>query len=150
MIKKFFFYLLLMAVGIVVGQYLFKDMKIRRPIETKNCEPICLKTNEALGLLASIGLKYASDYIPDKIYETDKTVAMVHPTSKTKHHYVVIPKKDIKNKAEVSEEDKIYLLDAIAVIQRVIAEKNLETYQVVTNGPGYQDVTYLHFHLVSE
>lgn len=150
MIKKLFFYLFLVAIGIVGGQYLFKDMKIRRPIETKNCEPVCLKANEALGLLASIGLKYASDYIPDKVHETDKTIAMVHPASKAKHHYVIVPKKDIKNIAEVSEEDKIYLLDAIAVIQSIIADKKLETYQVVTNGPGYQDVTYLHFHLVSE
>jgi len=149
-IKKIFFYVFLVVVGAVASQYFLKDVAVRRPIEINDCNPFCFKTNEALGLLASIGVKYAPEYIPDKIYETDKTLAMVHPTAKTKHHYVIIPKKDVKNIAEVAEEDKIYLLDAIAVIQRIIADRKLETYQVVTNGPGYQDVTYLHFHLVSE
>ena len=150
MIKKILFCILLLIIGAVAGQFLFADVRERKPINLTNCEPSCLQTNEALGLLASIGVKYGSDYIPDKVYETDKVIALIHPTSKTKHHYVVIPKKDIKNIAEVSEEDKPYLLDAIAVIQHIIADKKLETYQVVTNGPGYQDVTYLHFHLVSE
>ncbi len=150
MFGKLFFYLILVLIGIALGAYLFAGTQKREPLNFKNCEPLCLKTNEALGLLASVGVKYAANYIPDKIYETDKTIAMVHPTAKTKHHYVVVPKKDIKNIAEVSENDKAYLLDAIAVIQQIIADKKLETYQVVTNGPGYQDVTYLHFHLVSE
>ncbi|OGE78852.1 MAG: hypothetical protein A3C85_04140 [Candidatus Doudnabacteria bacterium RIFCSPHIGHO2_02_FULL_48_21] len=150
MIRKFLFYLLLLLIGIGGGAYLFSETQRRQPLDFQNCEPACLQTNEALGLLASIGVKYAADYIPDKIYETDKTVAMVHPAAKAKHHYVIVPKKDIKNIAEVSEDERVYLLDAIAVAQRIIRDKNLTTYQLVTNGPGYQDVTYLHFHLVSE
>jgi hypothetical protein len=30
-----------------------------------------------------------------------------------------------------------------------VAENNLRAYRVITNGPGRQAVTYLHFHLMS-
>lgn len=150
MIRKLTFYLFLIILGAGLGAYLFAGTQRRTLLDFKGCDPVCLKTSEALGLLSSIGIRYASNYVPDKVMETDKTIAMVHPTSTTKHHYVIIPKTDIKNIGEISDDDKPYLLDAIAVAQAIIKDKNLNTYQLVTNGPGYQDVTYLHFHLVSE
>jgi diadenosine tetraphosphate (Ap4A) HIT family hydrolase len=36
-----------------------------------------------------------------------------------------------------------------AVMGEIIREKNLTDYQIMTNGPGYQTVSYLHFHLVA-
>ena len=149
-VNKIVFAGVLIIVGVVAGQYYLRDMQHRRPIETRNCdESVCLKPNEILGILASIGIKYGSDYLPDKLFETEKTIVIKHPTSKITD-YLIIPKKDIKNIAEVSEEDKVYILDAIAAAQRVISDKKLTKYQLVTNGPGFQDVTYLHFHLVGE
>jgi diadenosine tetraphosphate (Ap4A) HIT family hydrolase len=65
-------------------------------------------------------------------------------------HYVIIPKKDIKNIGELSDDDKVYLLDAFAVMQDIIKQEHLKTYIIKTNGPGYQDVAYLHFHLMAE
>ena len=148
--RKIIFSLILVAIGVAGGAYLFSGTQSREFLKIKDCSENCFETKELLGLLTSIGLNKFPDWGPEKIAETDKTVAIKHPTSKLKNHYVLIPKKDIKNIADISEADKPYILDALDVIQKIIKEKNLTKYQVVTNGPGYQDVTYLHFHLVSD
>ena len=44
-------------------------------------------------------------------------------------------------------QDAEYLADVFKVTGEIVREKNLVDYQVVTNGPGYQSVSYLHFHL---
>ena len=150
MIKRLVLYLILVIIGIGLGAYFFTGTEARKPLQFSGCEPVCFHTDEALGLLTSIGIRYASGYIPDKVMETDKTLAIKHPTSKIANHYLIIPKKDLKNLASVTEEDQVYIRDAIAVIQKIIADKNLKTFQIVSNGPGYQEATYLHFHLVSE
>jgi diadenosine tetraphosphate (Ap4A) HIT family hydrolase len=54
-----------------------------------------------------------------------------------------------KNISEISAEDAPYLLDIFAVAQHLIKAKALVNYRITTNGPGFQDVTYLHFHLVT-
>ncbi len=41
------------------------------------------------------------------------------------------------------------LFDVFKVTGEMIREQNLVDYQLVTNGPGRQGVTYLHFHLLS-
>ncbi|HKZ03008.1 MAG TPA: HIT domain-containing protein [Pyrinomonadaceae bacterium] len=81
--------------------------------------------------------------------ETDRTIVIKHPSPESRIHYVIIPKKDIKNLGEVSTEDREYLLDAFAVVSKIVKEQHLEQYRVVINGPDYQSVTYLHFHLMA-
>jgi diadenosine tetraphosphate (Ap4A) HIT family hydrolase len=70
-----------------------------------------------------------------------------HPRPQARLHYLVIPKRDIKNIAELSDSDNEYLIDAFKVAREIIKENNLTDYRLTTNGPGYQGVTYLHFHL---
>jgi hypothetical protein len=43
----------------------------------------------------------------------------------------------------------LFCAKTFAVMGEIIREKNLTDYQIVTNGPGYQTVSYLHFHLVA-
>jgi diadenosine tetraphosphate (Ap4A) HIT family hydrolase len=64
-------------------------------------------------------------------------------------HYVIVPKKDIKNVADLSEADSAYLTDAYLVARRLIERDRLSKYRFYTNGPGIQNVTYLHFHLIA-
>ena len=64
-------------------------------------------------------------------------------------HYVIIPKKDLKDVADLSETDAPYLTDAYLVARRLIERDRLRNYRLYTNGPGIQDATYLHFHLIS-
>lgn len=136
--------------GIVVGGYLFSNTKPRSFLNLRQCNNTCLRPSEILGLLGSIGIQKVPDFIPFIVKETDKTLVMHAPVKRAPIHYVIIPKKDIKDAADISDEDKEYLIDAYKVIGELIRENHLDTYKIYTNGPGYQTVNYLHFHLISE
>ncbi|HKZ79293.1 MAG TPA: HIT domain-containing protein [Pyrinomonadaceae bacterium] len=135
--------------GIVFGGYLFADTRPRSILALNKCENRCLKPNELAGVVASVGIQKFSYFIPSVVMETDKTIVIKHPSPEARIHYVIIPKKDIKNIGEASEEDKAYLLDVFAVVSKIVKEQHLEQYRVVTNGPAYQSATYLHFHLMA-
>ena len=82
--------------------------------------------------------------------ETDKTIVIDQSSPGTRIHYLIIPKKDIKNIAEASEDDKEYLMDAFRVASNIVKEQRLQEYRLTTNGPSYQTATYLHFHLTAQ
>ncbi len=141
--------LLSTGVGILIGGYLFSQSQPRSILSFDHCQD-CLSREELLGLAASVGIQKFPRLIPLMVFETDKTVVIQHPFSGRGTHYVIIPKKDIKNIGEISGSDTAYLIDAFLVARRIIEEKKLSKYRLLTNGPGFQDVTYLHFHLVAE
>lgn len=135
--------------GIVIGGYLFADTRPRSILALNKCENSCLKPNELAGLVASVGIQRLPSFILYVVMETDKTIVIKHPSPEARIHYVIIPKRDIKNIGEASAEDKEYLVDVFAVISQIVKEQHLEQYRVVTNGPAYQSATYLHFHLMA-
>lgn len=150
--KKIRIILLVLAallIGIILGGYLFSRTQPRSFLALNKCEATCLQENELMGLLASVGIQRFSSFAPRVVKETDKTIVIEHPSPQARIHYLVIPKKDIKNVAELSESDREYLVDMFAVMRAIIVEKNLVNYRILTNGPGYQGVTYLHFHLTA-
>lgn len=139
----------LLLTGIIIGGYLFSKTQPRSFLNIQNCTQ-CLSRSELAGLVGSVVVNRAPIALaPVVVMETDKTVVVKKPSSEAATDYVVIPKKDIKDVGELSEADKDYLIDAYAVIERLIEKDKLHKYQVVTNGPGTQQVRYLHFHLVS-
>lgn len=146
--RKALIAVVLVGVGVVLGGYLFADTQPRSVIALTNCGD-CLTSKDLLGLLSSIGIQKLDGNIPGVIYETDKTVVISHPEPTTPVHFVIIPKKDIKNAAGITPEDTPYLVDAFAVMSKLIKDNNLIQYKITTNGPGLQAVTYLHFHLTS-
>lgn len=145
--------LLLLAtllLGVILGGYLFSNTRPRSFLALNNCAGTCLRTNELLGLATSVGLQKFSGLIPSVVKETDKTLVIESPNPQARLHFLLIPKKDIKNIAELSDEDKEFLMDVFKVAGEIIREKNLLNYRIATNGPGYQTATYLHFHLIAE
>jgi diadenosine tetraphosphate (Ap4A) HIT family hydrolase len=136
-------------VGLVVGGYLFAASQPRSFLAVPDCDRSCLRPSELAGLLASVGVQRASGLIPLVVKETDRCIAIRHPIPSARIHYVVFPKKDVKDIADVAIEDQPYVLDCLAVIRALVREQRLRTYRVITNGSGFQHVTYLHFHLVS-
>lgn len=138
-----------LVLGVILGGYLFSDTRPRSFLALNRCEGTCLKSNELLGLLTSVGVQKFSGLAPSVVTETDKTIVIESPTPQARIHYLVIPKKDMKNIADLSHADSAYLLDAYKVAGELIREKNLTNYRFTTNGPGYQTVTYLHFHLTA-
>ncbi len=150
LIRKFIVLITVFVIGAAAGGYIVTKVKPRSFLNVKNCEETCFTSNELLGLLGSIGMQYAPSTIPGIVMETDKTIAIRHPNPAQPVHYVIIPKKDIKNIGELEPGDEEYIKDAVTVIGELIRRDNLHDYRVITNGPGYQSVAYLHFHLMSK
>ena len=136
--------------GITIGGYLFSDTQPRPFLTIANCATECLQANEILGLLASVGIQKLADPLPFVLKETDKTLAIEHPFPRADIHYVIIPKEDIKDAEDLSDQDAPYIMDAYAVMATLIREHGLRDYKIILNGPGFQTVRYLHFHLVAE
>ncbi len=141
--------LISLCVGIVIGGYLFSKSQPRSFLAITRCQS-CLTHEDLLGLLASVAIQKFPGLVPLKVFETDRTVVIKHPFSSDRIHYVIIPKKDIKNIGEISEVNAPYFTDALFVAGWLIERDKLSEYRLYTNGPGSQDVTYLHFHLVAE
>jgi histidine triad (HIT) family protein len=139
-----------LLIGILLGGYLFSKTQSRSILALHKCEQSCLRPNELAGLVASVGIQRFSSFIPSVVMETDKTIVIEHPAPQARIHYLIIPKKDIKNIAEASEDDKEYLVDVFRVVSYIVKEQHLEQYRVVTNGSSYQTATYLHFHLTAQ
>lgn len=139
--------LMAFAGGIVVGGYLFSASQPRSFLAVARCDH-CYQPKDLAGLLASVGIQKAEAALPLVRTETDKCLAIRHPFPEARVHFVVFPKKDIKSIADVSVDDGSYVLDCVAVIRALVTENRLRNYRVVTNGPGLQGLTYLHFHVV--
>jgi histidine triad (HIT) family protein len=135
--------------GVVSGGYLFADSQPRSFLAVRNCDA-CYRPNDLAGLLVSAAIHRAPGAIPRIVKESDRCLAIEHPFPKTHMHFVVFPKKDIKSIADISLEDQPYVLDCMAMIRALVVENGLRSYRVESNGPGLQDITYLHFHVVSK
>ncbi len=143
------FAIVLFILGILVGKLLFTDSK-PRSLLTVHITKHGWDANEIAGLFASVVVRKVPGLIPNIILETDKTIVFEHPRPKFKIHYMFVPKKDIKNIGELSEEDNEYLLDLFAAMTTIINKYGITNYRLLCNGPGRQDVAYLHFHLMAD
>ena len=136
------------AVGIVAGGNLFSETQPRSIISLRHCDR-CLSPAELAGLLASVAIQKFPGVVPFVVVETDRTIALRYPMG-TGFHFVIIPKKDLKDIGDISEANAAYLTDAYLVARHLIEKHKLYKYSLATNGPGYQSVAYLHFHLTSQ
>jgi histidine triad (HIT) family protein len=148
-VKTVLLMLLALSIGIAIGGYLFSRTQPRSFLALNKCGGTCYQANELLGLLTSLGIQRFPALLPAVVKETDKTIVIEHPAPEARIHYLVIPKKDIKNIGELSDADRESLIDGFRVVAELIREKDLVNYRVTTNGPGYQAATYLHFHLTA-
>jgi histidine triad (HIT) family protein len=138
-----------LVIGVMLGGYLFADTRPRSFLALNKCEGTCFQANELLGLLTSVGIQRFPALVPSVVKETDKTIVIEHPSPQARIHYLVIPKRDVKNIGELSDADNEYLIDGFKVVREIVKEKNLTEYRLTTNGPGFQGITYLHFHLTA-
>jgi histidine triad (HIT) family protein len=134
--------------GVALGGYLFVDSRPRSFLALARCDP-CFRPSELVGLLASAGIRRVPDALPLVVGETERCLAIEHPFRKARLHLVVLPKKDVRDIADISIDDHPHVLDCLALIRRLVVEHGLRDYRVETNGAGLQHVGYLHFHLVS-
>jgi Scavenger mRNA decapping enzyme C-term binding len=140
--------LVMFSLGIIIGAYLFSHSQPRSFLKLSKCEH-CMRPSEVIGLLASVGIQRFPGIIPSVVFETDKSIAISISGSPERFHYVIFPKKDITSIGNITKDDVPYLTDAYFVAKQLIEEKHLYKYRLTTNGPGYQDVNYLHLHLIN-
>ena len=148
--KTFFFLVLTFAAGALVGDLLFAETKTRVPLSIEACKRNCWHANEIAGLFASVLVQNAPGFIPNVLLETDKTIVFKDPRPMSGVQYIFIPKKDIKNIGDLTEDDKDYIVDLYSAIAMIINQQGIKNYRLWTNGPEKQEVTYLHFHLTAE
>ena len=153
-IQTVFGSLSIFVMGVAIGGYAFSQTQSRSLLSINQCQD-CFRPKDLARLIASVGINKFSGLIPDVVFETDKTVVIKNPFrvqhgdfAKGSIDYVIFPKKDIKNIGEISVADAPYIFDAILTARHIIEENKLINYELLTNGPGFQDVSYLHFHLL--
>jgi hypothetical protein len=138
-----------LTLGLLLGGYLFTGVQPRSVFALPQCGSSCYHPNDLAGLLASIGVQRTPALLPGVVKESERCITIRHPFPESRMHFVSFPKRDMKDIASLTQEDGPYVLECLAHIQALVAENNLSSYRVLTNGPGRQGVRYLHLHLVS-
>lgn len=139
-----------LVIGGLAGAWLFVDTRARSFVAPPHCASSCINSKELGGLLVSVGVLKTPGLLPSVVEETDKTIAMKSPDPLAKVDYLILPKKDILDIGDLSSEDAAYVADAFEVMADLVRRDRLTDYKVITNGPGFQQVRYLHFHLLAQ
>ena len=117
--KKIAVAALSLLLGIVIGGYLFRDIRPRSFLAVPHCEHSCLAPSDLAGLMAAVGVTKLGGLPFHVVKETEKTIVVKHPAPHARVHYLVMPKKDIRISG-ILREDLEYLTDAFAVIGDII------------------------------
>lgn len=148
--KQIAFALAIFATGIACGGYLFSQSLPRSFLAVGSCQDLCYKPNEVAGLIVSAAILRAPFLIPNVVLESDTCLAIRHPMPYARIHYVLFPKHDTRNITTLTPADTPYVMGCFALARDLILRDKLEAYRLHTNGPGYQHIAYLHFHLIAE
>jgi len=132
--------------GLISGGILFSRSQPRSLIALASCDH-CASPADLAGLIASVGIQKLPGALPLVTFQTDKTIAFKLPV-RYGFHYVIVPRKDLKDPGDISSENAPYLVDAFLVIRHLVERDHLTRYSVAVNGPGNQRVRYLHFHVI--
>jgi diadenosine tetraphosphate (Ap4A) HIT family hydrolase len=106
-----------------------------------------------VGSLVGYGFEYVAPLLPvQKLFLTSKTIVFYHPHPAWKTHYLIVPRKKIKNLFWLTEAPRHdYFRDVLLCAAKVIGEKlEPSSYALIVNGGKRQDVLQVHFHLTGE
>jgi hypothetical protein len=140
----------LITLGFLAGGYLFSSSQPRSFLAMASCEGRCARPNEFAGLLASAGIVKLPAAIPGVVADSRDCFAVEHPRPEGRVHFVLFPKQDIRNIADLTSVDQPYVMGCLALAGDLIRAHKLVNYRLHTNGPGKQHVAYLHFHIVAD
>lgn len=80
------------------------------------------------------------------IFEDQHTIVFKNIYPVADHHYLICPKKHVKNFMGAYEE----MISMTETAQKIIKDLNLtDGYKLVFNGGKYQSIPHLHWHLLS-
>ncbi|GAB4268121.1 MAG: histidine triad nucleotide-binding protein [Candidatus Promineifilaceae bacterium] len=98
-------------------------------------------------------LTHGATLLPLKhLRETATLVAFYHPQPVYETHILLVPKRPYSNLMALDTTDTAFLHDLIQTVQSLVQELGLAQggYRLVVNGGTFQDVPYLHFHLIAD
>ena len=140
----------LFLIGFGSGGYLFSKTLPRSFLPTSSCGDHCYSMSEVAGLVTSLGVQKVPFLVHGVILESDSCLTIRYPRPKARIHYVLFPKHDIKNIATLTPEDMTFVEGCFAMVRVLVKRDHLKNYTVLTNGPGKQEIAYLHFHLIAD
>ncbi|MFI4980661.1 MAG: hypothetical protein ACHQIO_09945 [Nevskiales bacterium] len=144
--------LLLLGIGFAGGAVSFVNTQARPLPEIHNCAPTdeCLTDPEVLGLLTSVGLHLAPGLMPDIVARSGECIAIRSPRPEAYADFVFFPLRDIRNLLDMAPGDEKYIQGCIALMRQLVDRRGMRNWKIVSNGPGKQEIAYLHFHLLQE
>lgn len=88
----------------------------------------------------------------ERLYETENLVAFYHPKPGYLLHIIILPKKVFPSLMDLGSDDLGLFGEVIEAVQILVKKFELENsgYRLIVNGGKYQEVSLLHFHLISE
>jgi hypothetical protein len=138
-----------LAVGVLSGGALFSRSQPRSFLSITNCAERCFSPKELAGLLFSAGIHFMPSLLPIAEQESAECVAVRHPKPEGRMHFVLFPKRDIRNILELEPQDQPFVMGCFALARELAGKHGVRNYRLLTNGPDLQHVSYLHFHLVA-
>ena len=144
--------LLLLGIGFAGGAISFVNTRARPLPDIHKCAPTddCLTDPEVLGLMTSVWLHLAPGWTPDIVARSKECVAIRSPKPEGHVDFVFFPTRDILNLLEMAPGDEKYALGCIALMRQIVDDRAMRNWRIVSNGPGKQEIAYLHFHLVQD
>ncbi|MDE0856866.1 MAG: hypothetical protein OSA97_20820 [Nevskia sp.] len=142
-------YVLFFAGGFGCGAASFVRTQARPLPALHQCESLdgCAADPEVLGLITSVGLHLAPGLAPEIVARSRECVGIRNPKPADRDDLVFFPTRDMRNLLDVAPGDEPYLLGCLALMRTVVEQRHMASWRIVSNGPGIQEINYLHFHL---
>ena len=88
----------------------------------------------------------------DRLGENAHWMAIHHPKPDYPLHILILPKQEIPSILLAPGDDPTLYVDLFQLVQKMIADFNLETqgYRLISNGGSHQSIPIWHWHLISE
>ena len=88
----------------------------------------------------------------EKLIETESLLAFHHPAPSYPLHILILPKAKYRSLMDLPTEDSVFESGLFEAVKELVDRFSLDGlgYRLIANGGSYQEVDYLHFHLVSD
>jgi histidine triad (HIT) family protein len=105
------------------------------------------------GALLGWVLAHSSFLVPgEKLLETATLLAVHHPNPSYPLHILILPKGPYRSLQDLPTPDLVLERELFQAVKELVRSFNLGSrrYGLIVNGGEAQEVSHLHFHLISE
>ena len=151
-VLKVLLYVLIFGSGFGLGAASFVRTQARPLPVVHQCESTedCVMDPHLLGLITSTWLHLAPGRTPNIVARSKECIAIQNPKPAEGNDVVFFPTRDMRNLLDLTPADEPYIIGCIALMRQVADQRHLDNWKVLSNGPGSQEIDYLHFHLIQD